>query len=72
MYHFIIGAFLLFGLDAVLDGQGTPEIQVERITIKNKSAILDELDLLNINERTVFPNIENSTKYVASKYKFNK
>lgn len=66
------GAFLLFGLDAVLDEQGTPEIQVERITIKNKPAILDELDLLNINERTVFPNIENSAKYVASKYEFNK
>lgn len=66
------GAFLLFGLDAVLDEQGTPEIEVERILIENKEHILKELDLLNINESTVFPNIENSAKYVAKRYEFNK
>ncbi len=66
------GALLLFGLDAVLDEKGTPEIQVTRISIANKGAILKELDLLNINESTVFPYIENSAKYVAKKYEFNK
>lgn len=66
------GAFLLFGLDAVFDEEGTPEIKVSRITVSNKAAILEELDLLNINESTVFPYIENSAKYVADKFKFNK
>lgn len=66
------GAFLLYGLDAVMDEEGTPEITVTRITVDNKEEILKELDLLNINESTVFPYIENSAKYVADKYKFNK
>lgn len=66
------GAFLLYGLDAVMNEEGTPEINVMRITVSNKQSILKELDLLNINESTVFPYIENSAKYVAEKYKFNK
>lgn len=66
------GAFLLFGLDAVFDEEGTAEIRVSRITVANKKAILKELDQLNINESTVFPYIENSAKYVADKFKFNK
>lgn len=64
------GAFLLFGHDAVLDELGTPEIEVVRIKIENKSKMLDELDRLNINERTVFPYIENSARYIAQKFKF--
>jgi hypothetical protein len=64
------GAFLLFGLDAVLDEKGTPEIGVTRISVSNKAAIREQLDLLNINESTVFPYIENSAKYVAQKYSF--
>lgn len=66
------GAFLLFGIDSVLNESGTPEIELTRITVANKQAILRELDLLNINESTVFPYIENSAKYVAKKYEFNK
>lgn len=66
------GAFLLFGMDAVFDERGTEEITVTRITVSNKNSILKELDLLNINESTVFPYIENSAKYVAEKFKFNK
>ncbi|SHN93096.1 hypothetical protein BHECKSOX_2115 [Bathymodiolus heckerae thiotrophic gill symbiont] len=66
------GAFLLYGLDAELSEGGTDDINVSRITVTNKESILQELDLLNINESTVFPYIENSAKYVADKYKFNK
>ena len=66
------GAFLLFGLDSIFDERGTEDITVNRIIITNKDSILKELDLLNINESTVFPYIENSAKYVAEKYKFNK
>ncbi|WP_281544413.1 FRG domain-containing protein [Grimontia sp. SpTr1] len=66
------GAFLLFGLDAVFDEEGTSELKVSRITVANKEEILKELDLLNINESTVFPYIENSARYVADKFKFSK
>lgn len=66
------GAFLLFGLDSIFNEDGTSDIKVNRILITNKASILKELDLLNINERTVFPYIENSAKYVAEKYKFNR
>ena len=68
--HSQSGAFLLFGLDAVLDEKGIEDINVTRITVSNKASILSELDRLNINESTVFPYIESSAKYVANKYKF--
>jgi len=68
--HSQSGAFLLFGLDAVLDEKGTPDIEVARISVSHKASILKELDHLNINESTVFPYIENSAKYVAQKYAF--
>jgi len=62
------GAFLLFGHDAVLDELGTPHIGVKRIAVRNKAKMLKELDQLNINERTVFPYIENSARYLAQKF----
>lgn len=64
------GAFLLYGQDAILSESGTPEIEVRRITVTSKTEILKQLDLLNINESTVFPYIESSAKYVAQKYAF--
>lgn len=66
------GAFLLFGYNTIFNEKGTDNIEIRRITVENKKKILDELDLLNINESTVFPYIENSAKYVANKFKFNK
>ena len=66
------GAFLLFGHDAVLDELGTPRISVKRIAVVSKEKMLEELDQLNINERTVFPYIENSARYIAQKFKFKK
>lgn len=64
------GAFLLFGRNAVLPESGTTSIGVERIDINKdaKEKILGELDSLNINESTAFPYIENSAKYISSKY----
>ncbi|MYM87304.1 FRG domain-containing protein [Rugamonas sp. FT82W] len=64
------GAFLVFGLNAILDETGSSDFGVRRIAVKNKAEILKQLDLLNINERTVFPYIENSARYVAKKYAF--
>ncbi|AVV34925.1 hypothetical protein C8233_15930 [Halomonas sp. SF2003] len=64
------GAFLLFGHEVIFDEDGNEEIDINRIRIVNKASVLQELDFLNINESTVFPYIENSAKYVASKYRF--
>lgn len=64
------GAFLLFGHDAILDELGTPKIGVTRIGVTGKVAMLEELDRLGINERTVFPYIENSARYIAQKFSF--
>ena len=33
-----------------------------------KKKILIELDLLNINESTLFPYLENSAKYISNKF----
>lgn len=64
------GSFLLFGLDSIFQEGGIEDISISRILIEDKEKILKELDLLNINESTVFPYIENSAKYVANKFKF--
>ena len=63
------GVFLLFGLNASLEEIGNDFIQIKRIKIKNRKKILNELDLLNINESTVFPGIESSARYISFKNK---
>ena len=63
---------MLFGHDAVLDELGTPQIGVTRIAVTNKARMLEELDQLGINERTVFPYIENSARYIAQKFAFKR
>lgn len=65
------GAFLLFGHDASLDEDGTDDITVTRIPVGNKEAVLKQLDRMNINDSTVFPNIESSAKYIAKKFAFD-
>lgn len=59
------GAFLLFSLKPDIE----EEIKKYEIEIENKEKILKDLNILNINESTVFPYIENSAKYIADKYK---
>ena len=64
------GSFLIFGLDAeAVPESGNDDFNVYRIRINkdDKKPILDELDLLNINQRTVYPSIENSAKYIKNK-----
>jgi hypothetical protein len=65
------GASLLFGLEAKLPEAGNAQIGIRRIAVQAnaKKSILHELDTLNINERTVFPYIESSAKYLAAKYR---
>lgn len=61
------GVFLLFGLDSYLEETGNDYIKIQRIKIHNQKKILDELDLLNINESTIFPGIESSANYISHK-----
>ncbi|MFS7383129.1 FRG domain-containing protein [Rahnella inusitata] len=62
------GAFLLFGVKQGLNENGNSDIVIKRLKINGKDDILKELDMLNINESTVYPYIENSAKYLANKY----
>ena len=62
------GSFLLYGLDSVLNEEGSDDICIVRIAVQEKEKILNELDKLNINERTISPFIENTAKHVAGKW----
>jgi len=62
------GAFLLFGKDSVLPETGYSSLNVTRITIRNKRAILAELAKLNIKSSTIYPGIEKATAEIARKY----
>lgn len=66
------GAFLLFGLDAKLNETGDDDVRIIRFRVSHKEQILRDLDVMNINESTVFPYIENSAKYIKQKYIFKK
>lgn len=64
------GSFLIFGLDTeAISDNSHSNFTVHKIRIKkdDKKTILDELDLLNINQRTVYPSMENSAKYIKNK-----
>ncbi|WP_087543227.1 FRG domain-containing protein [Acinetobacter sp. WCHA29] len=65
------GAFLLFGLKAKMNERSDSDYQIHRIRIAGsaKSKILKDLDLININLRTIYPTLENTAKYLQDKYK---
>lgn len=52
------GAFLLFGLNAILEETGHSHLNVRRITVRNKAHILKGLARFNIKASTVYPGIE--------------
>lgn len=60
------GAFLLFGHDASLPESGAEDIKVYRFVIKNKTAILKQLDQLNINSAAVYPSIDQTASRLKS------
>lgn len=76
------GAFVIFGLkedskvftasnkefDKDIEVKNNIEIFSVRIPKENKKAILEELDLLNINKSTLFQDMENTANYIKSKY----
>jgi hypothetical protein len=61
------GAFFIFGQTTEISEPNTLGISVERIEIRSasKKRILAELDKLNINEKTLFPEIERAARYLA-------
>lgn len=67
------GHFYCSVLDAKLEDENDFDFKINHYLIQpeNKSKILRELDLLNINESTVFPYLENSAKYISNKFKKN-
>lgn len=62
------GAFLLFGHDALLPETGHSNLEVRRITIRNKAAILATLHRMNIKSSTIYPGIEKTSGEIARRY----
>lgn len=63
------GSFLIFGLNTQPFESGNEIFHIDRITIPKemKSKILKELDLIKINNGTIYPSMENSSKYIKEK-----
>lgn len=62
------GAFLLFGHEATLPDAGHDEIEISRVTIRNKRHILDQLDRININATTVYPSIDQTAVHLRDQH----
>ncbi len=63
------GAFIIFGLTSELKQDNNSNIKITKTNIphKSKANILKELDYININASTIFPEIESAAKYIISK-----
>lgn len=63
------GGFFVFGLHTTLNYQNDDGIEIKRILVpaEKKAAIRHELDQININGSTLFPEIESAAKYILSK-----
>lgn len=61
------GAFFAFGLNEEIIDDNQDGIKVERITVAgaSKGDILEELDKLGVNEKTMFPEIERAARYIT-------
>ncbi len=64
-----LGAFLLFGHEAALPESGQEGIEITRVTITNKSHILDQLDRINISATTVYPSIDQTAVHLREQYR---
>lgn len=62
------GAFLLFGKDAILEETGHSMLNVQRVVVRNKAFILDQLDRLNIKSSTIYPGIDKTAVDISSKH----
>ncbi|WP_448207105.1 FRG domain-containing protein [Azospirillum sp. sgz302134] len=62
------GAFLLFGHETESPDSGIEGIEISRIKITNKAHILKQLSSININETTVYPSIDRTTRDLKERY----
>ncbi len=64
------GAFIVAGLLQFRSPEASRGIEIKNIKIPSdaKSKILKELDSLNINSRTMFPEVEFTSKYIKKKW----
>lgn len=62
------GAFLLYGCDVDLEAHSSSGIRIRRVGIgkRSKVEILEDLDKMGINEKTMFPEIEKAAKYLVA------
>jgi hypothetical protein len=63
-------AFVVSGILKNVAEEGSSALDLDKITIPHsaKASILKQLDTLHINERTMFPEIENASAYIGQKY----
>ncbi|GAA0302883.1 FRG domain-containing protein [Rhodovulum strictum] len=63
------GAFIIAGLLRSVGDESSRALEINRIRInsQHKDEILRDLDKLNINERTMFPEVENAARYITKK-----
>lgn len=63
------GAFLIFGLRSSLNDSNDFGIEITRTKVpaSAKKKLLEELDGININASTLFPEIESAAQYIMSK-----
>jgi hypothetical protein len=63
------GAFLLFGLTSELADDNDFDIKITKtpIAAADKTKILHQLDKINVNASTLFPEIESAAKYIMKK-----
>ncbi|MER8512926.1 FRG domain-containing protein [Mesorhizobium sp. M1060] len=61
------GAFFAFGLTRELVPGNRAGVEIDRITVAGdqKARILEELDKLGVNEKTLFPEIERAARYLT-------
>jgi hypothetical protein len=65
------GSFIVEGLQSGSISGDIPSTRapgMPRLVIRDKKKILEELDLININDSTMFPDLENSARYLSKKY----
>ncbi|MCA3185561.1 MAG: FRG domain-containing protein [Methylobacterium sp.] len=62
------GAFFIFGLTQELVDPKFATVNRMTISAKSKKGILRDLDKLGINEKTLFPDIERSAKYITGSF----
>jgi hypothetical protein len=63
------GAFFVFGLKDELTEENTDEIEIERIRIPavHKAKILSDLELLDFNDKTVWPEMDRAAQYITKR-----